>query len=104
MTLTNIRELVASIDPNIRHYFSMGTGEAYTYWEETERLPLVADNHHIEEGWRFYVHRFTKTETDAIADLIFSTLDNDPRVSVRHTVDHEDDTGYIHHIFECEGI
>lgn len=104
MTIPEIRELVAEIDPNIRHYFSMGTGTDYTFWEETERLPMMADNHHVEEAWRFYVHRFTKTETDPLSALIFSTLDNDPRVSVRHTVDHEDDTGYIHHIFECEGI
>ncbi len=103
MTLSDIRTLLVSVDPNIKHYFSMGAGESYSYWEETNRLPFSADDRH-EEGWHFYVHFFTKTECDPVADSFFNTLDEDPRTTVRWTVgDREEDTGYIHHIYECEG-
>ena len=102
MTLEEIREVLVTADPDIMHYFSMSDKEAYSYWEETRRLNLIADGRH-QEGWRFYVHRFSKTEGDTIAATIFDTLDENPRTSVVWTIDFENDTGYIHHIFECEG-
>lgn len=102
MTLSEIRTMLVEVDPAIRHYFSMGTGEDYTYWEEIQRLDLTADGGH-EEGWHFYVHRFTKDEADPIAQALFEALDGDCRTTVIHRVDYEPDTGYLHHIFECEG-
>lgn len=102
MTLSDIKTLLASVDPDVRHYFSTEKKKAYTYWEETSRLPMLADDAH-EEAWRFYVHRFTHSENDDIAVSLFAALDGDERVAVSHTVDYEPDTGYIHHIFECEG-
>lgn len=105
MTLTEIKDLLVSAVGNepLTHYFSMDPGHDYTYWEETQRLNLTADDVH-EEAWRFYVHRFTHQEFDPVAMSLFSALDADPRVSVRHTVDYELKTGYIHHVFRCEGI
>lgn len=103
MTLGDIRTLLVSVDPGIRHYFSTETDRDYTYWEELQRLPFTADGCH-EEGWRFYVHRFTRDEFDQVARRLFETLDADPRTAVIHRVDAERDTGYIHHIFECEGF
>ena len=106
MTRSEIKSLLAAADPDIRHYFTMSGAEAYSYWEETRRLPFLADDAHnaSDQAWRFYVHRYTKTEDDAIAQTIFNTLDSDPRTTVVWTVSPIDpETGYIHHIFECEG-
>lgn len=103
MTLGEIRDLLVSADPAVRHYFSMEPERDYTYWEETEQLPCTADDHH-REAWRFYVHRYTRDEFDAIARQLWQTLDTDPRVATRHRMDFEHDTGYIHHIYECEGF
>ncbi len=102
MTLSDIKALAVSIDQNARHYFSESTGEDYTYWEETQRLGRLANDSH-EEAWAFYIHRFTKDEDDTVAAAIFAALDADPRVTVSHTTDYEADSGYIHHIFQCEG-
>lgn len=102
MTLGDIRTLVVSVDPAARHYFSTETDSDYTYWEETRRLPFLADDIH-QEGWRFYVHRFTRDEFDPVPHRLFVALDSDPRTAVIHRVVFEPDTGYIHHIFECEG-
>lgn len=105
MTLSEIKALVVTADPDIRHYFSMSDKDAYSYWEETLRLPFTADDAHgaADQAWRFYVHRYTKTEGDAIAQALFDALDADPRTTVRWTIDSDPKDGYIHHIFECEG-
>lgn len=101
MTLADIRTLLVRVDPAIRHYFSTETSKDYTYWEETQRLPFLCDDRH-QEAWSFYVHRFTRDEFDPVARRLFDTLDANPRTTVIHTVDHESDSGYIHHIYECE--
>lgn len=102
MTLAEIRSKLVAIDPDIRHHYSTESSRDYTYWSEITRLPLTADGVH-DEGWRFYVHRFTRNEFDPIARQIFDALDEDPRFAVREDRDFEPDTGYIHHIFTCEG-
>ena len=102
MTLNEIRTMLVAVDPDIRHYFSTEKTKDYTYWEESQRLAMLSDDEH-DEGWRFYVHRFTKHEYDPIAGRLFNALDADPRTTVSHTVDYEPDSGYIHHIFSCEG-
>lgn len=102
MTLEDISQLVVSVDQNARHYHSMSNEDAYTYWEEAQLLPLTSDDRH-DEAWRFYVHRYTKTENDLTAATLLAALDGDPRVAVVYTTDHETDSGYIHHIYQCEG-
>lgn len=102
MTLGDIRTVLVGIDPHISHYFSVQEDKDYSYWEETQRLPLTSDQRH-DEGWHFYVHRFTKDEFDPVARRMFEALDGNDRVTVSHTVDFDRDAMMIHHIFECEG-
>lgn len=103
MTLSEIQALVVSGDAQARHYDTRAHGQAYTVWREYRRLDTIADDLH-EEGWAFQVDRFTKAESDAVAEALFAALDADPRVAVDYKVDYEPDTGYIHHIFDCEAI
>lgn len=102
MTLGDIRAVLTAVDPAVRHGFSMEETEDYTYWEETKQLGLISDDRH-DEAWRFYVHRFTRDEYDAVAPRLMAALDEDDRITVSHTVDHDPEDGWIHHIFECEG-
>lgn len=105
MTLEEIKDLVVSLDANAGHYESAYRGsDAYTVWRETRPLPIRGDNRHAAEAWRFYIDRYTKAEDDAIAAGIRAALEENPRVACHYEVDYEHDTGYIHHIFECEGI
>lgn len=104
MTLSDIATLLVTADADMKHYFSMhGSEEPYSYWEETSTLPHTCEDGHTNIGWRFYVHRYTKTEGDSVAAAIFDTLDNDPRTTVRWVIDFDGESGFIHHIFECEG-
>ena len=103
MTLSDIKTLVLSADANAYHYDSAHrSGAAYTVWRELSLLPTLADDVH-QEGWRFQIDRFTKTEDDTVAAAIRTKLDADPRVAYQYIVDFEPDTRYIHHIFDCEG-
>ena len=104
MTLYELQALLAGIDPEIRHGWTMASGRDYTYWEETERLPLTADDLHIETGWVFYVHRFSKAGIDPVAEDFFRTLDAMPNLAVGQTGSFEPDTGYTHTIFRCEVV
>lgn len=104
MTLNDIQALVVSVDPDCGHYESAhAESEAYTVWREYRRLPMDADDGYAEEGWHFQVDRFTKAEGDAIAAALLAALEADERVAVDYQVDYERDSGYIHHIFDCEG-
>jgi hypothetical protein len=106
MTQSEIKALLVSADPDIKHYFSMhNSEEPYSYWEETQQIGPVQDDLHdvADQAWRFYVHRYTRTEGDPVAGAIFETLDQDPRTTVIWRTDFDRDSGYIHHIFECEG-
>lgn len=101
MTLEDIRLMLVAVDPDIKYGFSMQKG-AYSYWEAQQQLPFTADDRH-EEGWRFYVHRFTRDPRDNIAERLFAALDENPATTVARTRDLDPDTGYYHIILECEG-
>ena len=104
MTLSDIKALVLSADSTAEHYESSKTSsESYTVWQEVGRLSAMGDDRHYE-GWGFQVDRFTKDEDDTVAATLFSTLDGDDRVALEYRVDYEPDTGYIHHIYDCEGF
>ena len=102
MTIPEIRGTLALIDPHIRHHRSMRETGDYTYWDETHVLPFTGDGRH-QAGWAFVVHRYTKQENDEIAARLFAQLDADDRIAVSYSMDSEPETGYIHHIFDCEG-
>lgn len=104
MTLRDIKSVLAAVDPSIRFGWSMGTGADYSYWEPTGRLPLTADDRHVEEGWTFVVHRFTRREDDPVAPALFSALDQNPNIAVSWQITPDPGTEYIHHIMDCEAV
>lgn len=104
MTLGDIREMVAAIDPTSGHYESEHRdGDPYTVWHEKRTLPFMGDGAH-EGGIKFQIDRFTKAENDSIAAGLYAALEARDNVAFEYLTDYEPDTGYIHHIFDCEGI
>lgn len=105
MTVEEIKAIVAALDADAGHYESaFRGGAAYTVWRELHPLPIMGDDRHAAEAWAFQIDRFTKSEGDATAMAIREALEANPRVAFHYDVDYEPDTGYIHHIFDCEGI
>ena len=104
MTLEDIKALVIAIDPTAARYESAKQrSESYTVWNETRMLGLMREDRH-EPAWAFQIHHFTKRENDIMVGMIFAALEDDPRVAFEYLADYEPDTGYIHHIFSCEGV
>ncbi len=103
MELTDIKALVLSADQQAQHYESARDGGAFTRWQETRRISYTADDRHVR-GWHFVIDRFAKKEFDPVAAAIEQVLTDSPGVAYAYSVDYESDTGYIHHIFDCEGM
>ncbi len=104
MTVNEIKTLLTSVDPDVQRYEHDGAGEsdAYTVWYELRPIGLYGDGQ--EEGSiRFQVDRFTREEDDAIAAALKAALEGEDDIAVDYLVGYERDTGYIHHIFACEG-
>ena len=103
MKLKTIAELIGTVDPAARHYDNPHDGTNYTAWREYERLGAARDDRH-GYGWKFQIDRFTKQEFDEVAGDLEKMLARTPGIAYTYLVDYEQDTGYIHHIFDCEGI
>lgn len=100
MTLQEFRDILLTADSGALHYKSMKNTN-YTVWAEYGEKSLNADNRREDKAWKIQVDRFTKIEYDPIADLIGAALDRDD-ISFSYLCDYEKDTGYIHHIWDCE--
>lgn len=103
MTVKDIEEFVALIDPQARHYETAKDGSDFTVWMEYKAIGLDADDIMAIHGWKFEIARFTRTEYDPMAAAIFAALQNDPRIAVKnYDVEYTAKTGYIEHRFDCE--
>lgn len=103
MTCSEIKSFLVSIDPTIERYESSRAGsDAYTVLRELGPKGVYADGCH-QQVMRFQVDRFTKTESDSTALAIWIALEDRDDIAFEYLVDYEPDTGYIHHIFDCEG-
>lgn len=103
MTVNNIKTLVLSAAPEAKHYVADKKGESFTIWAETRRLPGTADDRH-DMGWAFQIVHYTKGEDDATPEAIEQALIDHPGVAYDYAVSYERSSGYIRHIFDCEGL
>lgn len=103
MTTQEIKALILTADSNAKRYKSSREEDAFTVWAEFERIqpPGAA---YDELGWRFEIDRFTREEDDKVAASIERALSEDDRVAYTYEVTYEVETGYIRHIFVCEGV
>lgn len=99
--LENFKGLLLTADADAKHYESKLQGN-YTVWAEHEPLILRGDNTTAERAWKVQIDRFTKAEDDSIAAAITAMLDTNDIAYSGPLVDYEQDTGYIHHIWNCE--
>ena len=104
MTPADIQALVICVDPEANRYESeYREGEPYTVWYDRGPLDCVGDGEYLG-GIKFTIVRLTKSENDAVAAALFSTLDALDNIAFDYRPDYDPETGYILHIFECEGI
>ncbi len=105
MTVQEIKDLLVAVDPDVQRYDHdrAGSGDAYTVWQELRPVGFYGDGR--EDGSiRFQVDRFTRDEDEPTAAAILDALESRDDIAVDYQTDYERDTGYIHHIYVCEGI
>lgn len=102
MTLEEIKTLVLSADPAAKHYETAKEG-AYTTWQERRKLGLLSDDEQ-QEAWAFTIDRWTPEENDPVADRIEDALKNAPGAAYMRETLYDAESGYIHHVFTCEGV
>lgn len=102
--LMHIRDAIKKGDPEAQHYTTSDkTRDAFTVWGEYEAFGLSADDGYVEQGWRFEVDHYTRTEFSPVAAQILAALRSDPGITVSYSVAYDYSTGYIRHVFDCEG-
>ena len=104
MTVSDIQSFVVAIDPNADHYESeYREGKAYTVWYEQGPIEESVGDGEYLGGVKFTIARITKEENDAIAAALLSALDASDVIAYQYKPDYDPETGYILHIFDCEG-
>lgn len=101
MTLDAFRRLLLRVSPKATRYEGGRTGN-YTVWREYKYVRLDGDNQSAERTVKIQVDRFTKIEDDPEVNAITDLLDEQDDIAFTYLVDYEHDTGYIHHIWDCE--
>ena len=100
MNLLEFRDMLLTVDLKLAHYESKQK-DNYTVWAEYGDSQLKADDTAKEHVLKIQIDRFTKIEYDPMADAITQLLD-DNDIVYEYLVDFEKDTGYIHHVWDCE--
>lgn len=102
MTVRDIQQMIVKADPEAKHYYTSKDGSDFTVWQEYERLPFAA-NDMMDAGWKFQIDRYTKQEYDPIAEAIERVL-NENLIAYSYQVEYDPGSGYIRHLFDCEGM
>ena len=102
MTLEQFRAVLLAADATATHYSSESAGN-YTVWAEYGDKALVSDDSRdeLDKVWKIQVDRYTKTPYDTVVDAIRAAF-NAEDISFTYLCDYDQETGYIHHIFDCE--
>ena len=103
MTLTEFYNLIKAVDADLSAYSGPGTGN-YTVYHPYEIGGLRADGRIVEARLKVQVDRYTRLSTDATVDVITAALESSDDIAFRHLVEFEPNTGYIHHIWDCEVV
>jgi len=105
MTLQGIRDLLLNIGPPVFHYFASGQTGNYIVWaEDGEGASGHADGQKTTQIIQGTIDYFTKTEFDPIMEQIQEKLNGSDIAWRLSSIQHEQDTGYIHYEWVWEII
>lgn len=99
--MDKLKKLLLEIDPGATKFAGAKQGN-YTVWAPYGETPLMAGNRRQAIAAKVQIDRYTKDDPDEIAQAIYAALDNADFVAFDYDLDYEQETGYIHHIYDCE--
>jgi len=104
MRLEQVRDLFLSILPTATfHYNAWSKPDKYIVWAEDGQSDAIhADNQMQIQVLQGTVDYFTKTEFDPMIDTIQQAMNGVDMAWALNSVQHEEDTGFIHHEWTWE--
>ena len=98
MTLADLRNLLLTVTSDVFHYHAHKKPDKYIVWaEDGQGDSVFADEKMEDRALQGTIDYFTKTEFDPNVELIQIKL-TEAEISWRlNSVQHEEDTGYIHY-------
>ncbi len=106
MKLSDLRDALLQVLPDVFHYEAWAKPDKYIVWaEDTEADSLNSDDRKEEQVLQGTIDYFTLTEFDNTIALIQEKL-NSIEIGWRlNSIQHEEETGYIHYewVFEFIG-
>lgn len=106
MKLSDLRDVLLEVLPDVFHYEAWAKPDKYIVWaEDNEARSLNADNQKDEQVIEGTIDYFTKEEYDSNVKAIQQKLNSIDLAWQLSSIQHEKDTGYIHYewVFELEG-
>lgn len=103
MMLDEFAALLITADPGATKWKGAGTGN-YTVYHPYEIGGLRADGRIVESRLKVQVDRYTRLDLDPIVESLGAAFESTDDIACRHLVEFEPDTGYIHHIWDCEVV
>lgn len=105
MTIEQFSALVMVIDPNATRYDAIGQhGDSYTVFSDYHTRARYANGVPAGTAVSIQVDYFTRTENDPKATAFFNAFSQNDEITCVYDTDFENDSRYIHHIFDCEVI
>lgn len=106
MTIDSFVEIIQGIDPDAARYQKIRkpSDKAYTVWSDYGTGTLYANGVPAGKTKKIQVDYFTFQEDDPVALAFFRAFSKNDDITVIHTTDFENETRYIHHIFDCEVV
>lgn len=99
--LTVFKNIILQADPKATKFKGDNrNNDNYTVWSPYRIDKEMSDNTEEDIVYRIQVDRFTKIDNDPIAKLIYAKL-TEYGIPFEYQIDFEDDTQYIHHIYDC---
>lgn len=106
MKLTELRDAMLEVTKDTFHYEATHKPDKYIVWaEDTEADSLNADDKKEEQVIQGTIDYFTKEEYDSNVKAIQQKLNSIDLAWRLNSIQHEEDTCYIHYewVFELEG-
>lgn len=107
MTLSELRDLLLTITPNVFRYSAYQQPDKYIVWaEDSQGSATHADDNMGEQSIQGTIDYFTKTEFDPTFNTIQEVLNSANISWYLSSIQYEKDTGYIHYewVWEVDGI
>lgn len=105
MILTELRDALLTVGPNVYHYDATKDDENYIVWaEDGEAGSGHADNHKTTQVLTGTIDYYTKIENDPNFEAIQEVLNSLDLAWKLNSIQNEEGTGYIHYEWVWEMV